>query len=153
MGVLPLLYSSMEQEEIEQPLKIPGPCPFFTRPTLVNCKVRDLSLTDFRGKFLFVFFYKEDFKYGEDVKELAKKQKCFKQSDCEALACSTESSLEIPLMSDRLGELSRKLDIYDEEEGVCLRSFLIVDEKGIMRHLAATSLPIEDLIKSSLDTI
>jgi len=106
------------------------------------------------------------------VKELAKKQKCFKQSDCEVLACSTESSLvhldwvktakedggfggslEIPLMSDRLGELSRKLDIYDEEEGVCLRSFLIVDEKGIMRHLAATSLPIEDLIKSSLDTI
>jgi len=162
----------MEQAEAEQPLKIPGPCPFLTRPTLVNGKVRDLSLTDFKGKFLFVLFYQEDFKCVEDVKALSKNQKVFKQSDCEVLACSTESSLvhlswvktakedggfggslDIPLMSDRLGDLTRKLEIYDEEEGICLRSVLIVDDKGIMRHIATSSLPIEDLLKSSLETV
>ena len=132
----------MEQAEAEQPLKIPGPCPFLTRPTLVNGKVRDLSLTDFKGKFLFVLFYQEDFKSVEDVKALSKNQKVFKQSDCEVLACSTESSLvhlnwvrtakedggfggrlDIPLMSDKLGDLSRKLDIYDDEEGILLEKY------------------------------
>jgi alkyl hydroperoxide reductase subunit AhpC len=153
-------------------VRIPGPCPFLTRPTLVSGRVRDLSLTDFKGKFLFVLFYQEDFNSVDDLKGLVMNHKRFKQSDCEVLACSTESSLvhldwvktpkedggfggslDIPLVSDRFGELSGKLEIYDEEEGVCLRSVLIVDDKGIMRHLASTSLPIEDLIRSSLDTI
>ena len=129
-------------------LTIPSPCPFLTRPTLVHGRVRDLSLTDYKGKYLLVFFYQEDFSSVEDLEKLANSLKLFKKAGCEVLACSTDSSLvhlewvktakheggfggkiEIPLMSDRLGELSRKLEIYEEEEGVCLRSVLVVDNK------------------------
>ena len=72
-----------------------------------------------------------------------------KQSpSCELLACSTDSTMlhskwakearseglfngvfDIPLISDRQGELSKMFDVYDEEEGTCIRSFLIIDEK------------------------
>merc|ERR1711892_97130 len=163
---------TMETPDIAEMLKIPGPCPFLTRPTLINGRVRDLSLTDYKGKYLLVFFYREDFASVEDLEELAHRLKSFKKAGCDVLACSTDSSLvhldwvktakneggfggnlEIPLVSDRFGELSKKLEIYEEEEGVCLRSVLVVDDKGIMRHLTSTSLPIGDLVQSSLDTV
>ena len=73
--------------------RIPGPCPFLTKPTLVSGRVRDLSLTDFKGKFLLVLFYQEDFNSVDDLKGLLMNHKKFKQSDCEVLACSTESNL------------------------------------------------------------
>ena len=84
----------------------------------------------------------------EDLGELVQCLKFFQKAGGEVQACSTESSLvhldwvktakqggglggnlEIPLVSDRFGELSKKLEIYDEEEGVCLRSVLLVDDK------------------------
>ena len=138
----------METPHKVEVLKIPGPCPFLTRPTLLHGRVRDLSLTDFMGKYLLVFFYREDFESVDDLEELERSLKTFKKAGCEVLACSADSSLvhsdwvntakqdggfggslEIPLVSDRFGELSKKLDIYDEEEGVCLRTVLLVDDK------------------------
>ena len=107
-----------------------------------------MSLTDFKGKYLLVFFYSEDFESVDDIVELSDSLKILRKVGCEVLACSTDSSLvhsqwvktakneggfgghlEIPLMSDRFGELSKKLEIYQEEEGVCMRSVLIVDDK------------------------
>ena len=38
-------------------------------------------------------------------------------------------AFNIPLMSDKQGQLSKMFDVFDEEEGTCLRSFLIIDEK------------------------
>ena len=133
---------------MEKTLTIPGPCPYLTRPTLINGRVRDLSLTDFKGKYLLVLFYQEECGSVGDLKKLMQSLKLFKKAGCEVLACSTESSLvhldwvktakqeggfggnlEIPLVSDRFGELSKKLEIYDEQEGVCLRSVLLVDDK------------------------
>ena len=107
-----------------------------------------MSLTDYKGKYLLVFFYQEDFSSVEDLEKLVNGLKLFKKAGCEVLACSTDSSLvhlewvkttkneggfggnmEIPLVSDRFGELSKKLEIYEEDEGVCLRSVLVVDDK------------------------
>eukprot|EP00092_Neocalanus_flemingeri_P016689 GFUD01018052.1.p1 GENE.GFUD01018052.1~~GFUD01018052.1.p1 ORF type:complete len:449 (+),score=149.56 GFUD01018052.1:43-1389(+) len=162
----------METPDTVETMKIPSPCLFLTRPTLISGRVRDLSLTDYKGKYLFVLFYREDFESVEDLEELSQSLKSFKKAGCEVLACSTDSSLvhldwvktekheggfggnlDIPLVSDRFGELSKTLGIYDEEEGVCLRSVLVVDDKGIMRQLTSTSLPIADLIQSSLETL
>ena len=95
-----------------------------------------------------VFFYKEDFTSLEDIEELSESLKSFKKLGCDVLASSTDSSLvhldwvqtekseggfggnlEIPLISDQFGDLCKTLEIYDEEEGVCLRSLLIIDDK------------------------
>ena len=67
---------------------------------------------------------------------------------CELLACSTDSTMlhskwveavrrdglvtgafNVPLISDKQGLLSKMFDVFDEEEGACLRSFLIIDDK------------------------
>ena len=38
-------------------------------------------------------------------------------------------TFDIPLASDKQGQLSKMFDVFDEEEGTCIRSFLIIDEK------------------------
>ena len=101
-----------------------------------------------KGNTCLYFVYQDDFESVEDLRELVQNLKSVKKSGCEVLACSTESTLvhldwvkttkedggfggnlEIPLLSDCFGELSKQLGIYDEEEGVCLRSVLVVDDK------------------------
>merc|ERR1719295_97002 len=52
------------------------------------------------------------------------------------------------MMEDTRGELANQLNIWDEEEGLCIRSILIVDDKSVIRHLASSSLPMDDLIDS-----
>ena len=74
--------------------------------------------------------------------------KHLRKQSCEIIACSTDSTMlhskwvqasraerlfsgtfDIPLVSDRQGQLSKMFDVFDEEEGTCIRSFLIIDEK------------------------
>jgi len=154
---------------------IPGPCPYMTCPTLMtNGKVRDLSLTDFSGSFLLVFFFPEDFQTDSrnDLQELAEKIKQIKKAGCEFLAVSSDSVLvhsewmsadkdegglggevNIPLMSDRSGVLAKSLGLWNDEEGMCIRGVLIVDDRGVMRHISSSSLPMEELVDGCLDIV
>ena len=97
-----------------------------------------------------MFFYPADFESDEDLIVLQKYAKRLRKQSpgCELLACSTDSTMlhskwveaaredglltgafNIPLISDKQGQLSKMFDVFDEEEGTCLRSFLIIDEK------------------------
>merc|ERR1719278_2049568 len=57
------------------------------------------------------------------------------------------------MIEDTRGELASQLNIWDEEEGLCIRSILILDEKSVVRHLASSSLPMDDLIDSASMTL
>jgi len=150
----------------------PVVAPYLTRPTLRGGGVRDTSLTDFAGSYLLVFFYPADWENQEDLLELNKRQKVLKKSGCEVVACSTDSCLvhkeycktsldegglggvtDLPMMEDRKGELSSLLSLYDEEEGMCLRSILILDDKSIVRHVSSSSMSMDDWLDCSLTTL
>jgi len=134
---------------------------------------RDISLTDYKGSLLLVFFYPADFECDKDFSVLHKNVKHLrKQFSCEVLACSSDStmlhskwvqsaraeglfsgSFDIPLISDRQGLLSKIFDVFDEEEGTCIKSFLIIDEKSICRQVTVSSLDIADMMANITDTI
>jgi len=140
--------------------------PFLTRPTLRGNGVRDTSLTDFEGNFLLAFFYPSDWEHQEDLIDLNKRSKQLKKAGCEVVVISPDSCLvhktwahaprddgglggvDFPMMEDTRGELASQLNIWDEEEAVCARSILILDEKSVIRHLAVSSLPMDDLMES-----
>jgi len=142
--------------------------PYMTRPTLRGVGVRDTSLTDFAGSFLLVFFYPSDWEHQEDLLELSQRARQWRKAGCEVVACSTDSCMvhkawslapreegglggtEVPLMEDRKGELASALQVYNEEEGVCHRAVLLIDDKSVVRHLATSSLGMGDLLDSSL---
>ena len=98
-------------------------------------------MTDFKGSFLVIFFYSSDFENSEDLRKLNENVKKLKKH-CDVLGCSTDSTMlhsewiqsfpgefQIPLMSDRNGALSKKFELFNEEEGINLNSFLLVDDK------------------------
>ena len=87
---------------------------------------RDISLTDFKGSYVAVFFCASDFENHDDLTILNQHLKVFKKQSCDVVACSTDSTMlhskwiqslkdedegtkaedfHIPLMSDKTGEL------------------------------------------------
>ena len=95
-----------------------------------------------------VFFCASDFENHDDLTILNQHLKVFKKQSCDVVACSTDSTMlhskwvqaarsdglitgtfDIPLISDKQGQLAKMFDVFDEEEGTCVRSFLIIDEK------------------------
>ena len=102
---------------------------------------RDLSVTDFKGSYLVIFLFSSDFENTEDLQDLNKNVKKLKKH-CELLGCSTDSTMlhsqwlksfpgdfQIPLISDKNGVLGKKFDLFDEDEGVNIKSFLLIDDK------------------------
>ena len=86
---------------------------------------RDISLTDFEGSFLVIFFSSSVYENGEDLKVINHNVRQLKKHFCDILACSTDSTMLhskwiqslkeddelkseefiLPLMSDRTGQL------------------------------------------------
>ena len=58
-----------------------------------DAKEIEVKLDDFKGKFLILMFYPQDFTYvcPTEVLSLARKFEDFQQIDCNILACSTDS--------------------------------------------------------------
>lgn len=118
------------------------PAPEFTLPT--NTGDGETSLSDFRGKWLVLYFYPQDFTAGctlearrfqQDLpKYLSKNTEIVGVSadsvDSHAKFCDSEG-LKFPLLADVTGEVSRA---YGSWLGVSMRHSFLIDPKGILRE-------------------
>ncbi|RKD29570.1 peroxiredoxin [Thermohalobacter berrensis] len=109
----------------------------------------EVSLEDFKGKWLVMFFYPLDFTFvcPTEITGYSDKYDEFKKEGAEVLAVSTDSEhshkawingdlgkLNFPLASDFTKEVSRKYGVLVEEEGVALRGLFIIDPEGVVRY-------------------
>lgn len=114
-----------------------------------NGKIRKMRLSDFRGKWVVIFFYPGDFTFvcPTELRELAEMYDEFKKNNAEIISFSTDSpyvhkawhetspsinKVKFPMGSDQNGNISRIFGTYVEEEGVSLRGTFIVDPDGIL---------------------
>lgn len=127
--------------------------------TEVNEAFSEVSSADYRGKWLLVFFYPKDFTFvcPTEIKGFGDLNQEFKDRDTQVLGASTDSefvhlawlqqkeelkNLPFPLLSDIKRELSQKLGILDEEEGVALRATYIIDPEGIIRYVSVNDMNV-----------
>lgn len=113
----------------------------------------------YKGKWVVAFFYPKDFTFvcPTEIKGFHELNKQFKDRDAQILAFSTDSEfthlawknnekdlkdLAFPMVSDIKRELSTKLGILDETEGVAQRATFIVDPDGIIRFVYVTDLSV-----------
>lgn len=54
---------------------------------------RDISLTDYKGNFLVIFFFGSDYENEDELRILNGNFKEFKKISCEIVACSTDSTM------------------------------------------------------------
>ena len=110
---------------------------------------KKVSLSDYKGKYVVLFFYPADFTFicPTEIQEFSKRAAEFKAANCEILGVSTDSKhshkawingglgrLNHPLLADFTKTITRDYDALWDEDGTALRATFIIDDKGIVQH-------------------
>ena len=134
----------------QQSAVINWPAPEFTADAFQNGKVQKISLSDFRGKWVVLYFYPADFTFicPTELGDLADKYEEIKKLGAEVISVSTDTTfvhkawhdnsatirkIKFPMLADPTGSVCRSYGTYISEEGLSLRGTFIIDPDGILR--------------------
>jgi len=151
--------------------RVQKPAPYFEAEAVTpNGEFKKIKLTDYKGKYLVLFFYPLDFTFVCPTEIIAFSDRAaeFRAIGCEVLAASVDShfshlawterdrkkgglgKMEIPILSDLTKEISRKYGILLEDEGVSLRGLFIIDDKQVLRQITVNDLPVGRSVDETL---
>ena len=133
--------------------------PDFTADAFVNGEFKKVSLADYKGKKVVLFFYPLDFTFvcPTEIAAFGKLNDEFQDRDAQILGGSTDSEyvhlawrqhhedlkdLPFPMLADTKRELSTALGILDKKEGVALRATFIVDPQNVIRWASVNDLSV-----------
>ncbi|XP_052127041.1 peroxiredoxin 1 [Frankliniella occidentalis] len=142
--------------------KIPAPAPDFKGTAVLNNEFKELSLKDFRGKYVVLFFYPLDFTFvcPTELIAFSDRIKEFDAINCAVVGCSCDShfshlafiqrsrkegglgGLNYPLLADYKKEIARDYDVLLEDDGIPLRGLFIIDKEGKLRQKTVNDLPV-----------
>ncbi len=112
-------------------------------------KIKKIKLSNYKGKWLVLFFYPADFTYvcPTELTELADLYNEFKKEKAEIISVSCDTvyshktwsdispsikKIKFPMAADPAGKISKYFMVYDEEAGMSFRaSFLIDPDKNL----------------------
>lgn len=111
-------------------------------------KFEDYRLSDFRGKWVILFFYPLDFTFicPTEITGFSKQYEEFKKLNAAVLGVSTDSvhshkawlkelgPLNYPLLADMTHKVSQDYGVLDENEGTAIRGTFVVDPDGFVRY-------------------
>ena len=110
---------------------------------------KKLSLSDYSGRWLVLFFYPRDFTFvcPTEIKEFARLEKEFENCSCSVLACSTDSEwshknwferdlkeVKYPVLADTTQEVSQGYNVLGSD-GASQRGTFIIDPEGVLRWI------------------
>lgn len=127
---------------------------------------RQISLSDYRGKWVVLFFYPADFTFvcPTEIKGFNDALAEFQKLDAVILGASTDSKfshlawvkrgdlgeLRYPLLSDFKKETARRYGCLDEKEGVTLRALYIIDPEGVLQYQVVHNLDVGRSVEETL---
>lgn len=141
--------------------KVQKPAPDFHCQALVNGLFKELSLADFRGKYVVLFFYPLDFTFVCPTEILAFSDRLdeFRALNTEVIGASVDSvyshlawaetprakggieGIKIPLLADLKKEVAEAYGVL-LADGIALRGLFVIDREGLVRHITINDLPI-----------
>jgi peroxiredoxin (alkyl hydroperoxide reductase subunit C) len=153
--------------------RIQHPAPDFKGNAVVNGDFKEIQLSDFKGKYLVLFFYPLDFTFVCPTEIIAFSERIneFKELNTEVVGCSTDShfshlswinlprkagglgGLKYPLLSDFQKKISKDYDVLIENEGIALRGLFLIDPKGVLRQMTVNDLPVGRSVDETLRLI
>ena len=136
--------------------------PDFTATAVVDQEFQDISLSQYRGKYVVLFFYPLDFTFvcPTEITAFSDRYDAFKALNTEVLGVSVDSQfshlawvqtdrkqgglgdINYPLVADLKKDIARAYNVLDEEEGVALRGLFIIDPDGVIMHATINNLPV-----------
>jgi len=150
---------------LSQTCKIRSPAPKFTTKAWWKDREKTVSLTDFRGKYVVLFFYPADWSWvcPTEICEFNDMSPDFEKLNCQVIGASTDTHLshmeytkkdrkkgglgpmDIPLIGDPSLKISKDYCVCVEDgddAGLDFRGTFIIDHKGILRHISISDLPV-----------
>mmetsp|Transcript_75038 Transcript_75038/g.87127 ORF Transcript_75038/g.87127 Transcript_75038/m.87127 type:complete len:186 (-) Transcript_75038:159-716(-) len=140
--------------------KIRDPAPDFETMGYFRENVETISLKSYHGKYVVLFWYPSVFLPNSSAEIVAFSERVeeFNKLKCQVIGASTDfvgsqveyldnlksqgtvKELKIPLISDSSLEIAKAYGCLMEKEGIAFRATYIIDNKGIIRHMAIDDL-------------
>jgi peroxiredoxin (alkyl hydroperoxide reductase subunit C) len=153
-------------------LQVGKRAPDFDMPSTKDLKTLkdNVKLTDYKGKWLVLFFYPLDFTFvcPTELKAFSDAYDQFKKAGAEVLAISTDSvyshrawintsesqgglgPINYVLASDITKDVSRDFGVLMEDKGIALRGLFIIDQDGVLQYQVVHSLNIGRSVEETL---
>jgi len=137
-------------------IQINQPAPAFENVTAYQkgSDFKQISLADYKGKWLVFFFYPRDFTFvcPTEIHGFAKHEAEFKALGCELLAASTDSAwshkawferdlqeVAFPVLADTNLSVARAYDVLDLATGNAERGLFIIDPDGKIVYIVVST--------------
>ncbi|MBL0954257.1 MAG: peroxiredoxin [Leptospira sp.] len=150
--------------------------PDFKATAVIGDSFKEIKLSDYKGKWVVLFFYPLDFTFvcPTEIIEYDAKLEDFKKIGAEVLGVSVDSEfshlawkktpkkeggigeIKYPLIADKTKEIAKSFGVLIEsgpDAGVALRGTFIIDPQGVIRQATVNDLPVGRNIEEALRLI
>ena len=135
------------------------PAPDFSADAYYNGEFKKISLGDFKGKKVVLFFYPLDFTFvcPTEILAFADSMEEFKKRNTEVIGVSVDSKfshhawantareeggikgVNFALLSDITKTISRDYGVLLEGAGIALRGLFIINKDGVLKHITVNA--------------
>jgi alkyl hydroperoxide reductase subunit AhpC len=146
------------------------PAPDFkAQAVMPNKEFKQISLSDYQGKYVLLFFWPLDFTFvcPTEIIAFSDRNEEFAKLGVQILGVSIDShfthlawqntpridggigDIRYPMIADLSKEISRAYDVL-LPSGIALRGLFLIDQKGIVRHQVVNDLPLGRSVDEAL---
>jgi alkyl hydroperoxide reductase subunit AhpC len=146
--------------------------PDFTAQAVINGQFQPVKLSDYRGKYVILFFYPLNFTFvcPTEIVAFSDRVAEFRKRGVEVLGVSVDSrfshlawintprnkgglgDLQYPLVEDLTKQISRDYGVL-LDSGVALRGLFLIDQEGVVRHATINDLPLGRSVDEALRVV
>lgn len=144
--------------------------PDFKATAVVNGQFKEISLADYKGKNVVLFFYPLDFTFvcPTEILAFSDKHAEFEKRNTQVIGVSIDShfshnawlnqkreeggiqGLTYPLVADTTKQIARSYGVLKEDEGVAFRGLFLIDKNGDIQHMVINNMPLGRSVEETL---
>ncbi|KAK2076364.1 Peroxiredoxin-1 [Prototheca wickerhamii] len=129
------------------------------RYAVVDGEIKDISLSDYKGKYVILFWYPKDFTFvcPTEIIAFSDRAKEFEKLNCQLIAASTDTPevhlawiktprkrgglgyMQIPIIAD---SVAARYGVLKRDAGIALRGLYIINPEGVVEHITMNNFPI-----------
>ncbi|PCJ60001.1 MAG: thioredoxin peroxidase [Planctomycetota bacterium] len=142
---------------------------FTAQAVMPDNSFKEISLSDYKGKYVVLFFYPLDFTFvcPTEIVAFNKQLDAFKSKNCEVLGVSVDShfshlawknttlenggigDIQYPLVSDLTKSISTNYGVLFNGI-IALRGLFLIDKEGVIQHSVVNNLPLGRNVEEAL---
>ncbi|MBK9974667.1 MAG: peroxiredoxin [Planctomycetes bacterium] len=154
-------------------VQVASKAPEFAGTAVIGTEFKDIKLSDYKGKWVVLFFYPLDFTFVCPTEIVAFNDRLdeFKKLGVEVIAASVDSKfshlawnntprdkgglggVKFPMLADITKNISRDYGVLLEGGGVALRGLFLIDGEGVLQYQTVNNLAVGRSVDETLRII